>query len=206
MDKLEHGKARAGKITGTMAHTVMYSGQKAWDTLIKQLWTDDGTEFAEAVYGARAHGHVYEPVGAAKFWDRHPEYDHEDPKYDDYSGPIREFRGRLGYSPDRILKIDGLRVAGLEVKSPTTEDKIADHIVAGDPRGNKHFSQCQHCLLSSGLNHWYQVVHFEDQYFEYRYDIDRVWRERYITRLREFISQLDGAAPKPKRKLRITDL
>ena len=207
MDRSEHGKARAGKITGTCAHTIMYGGQKAWDTLIKNLWADDGTQFAKSVGGARGHGHEWEGVGAAKFWDRHPEYDHEDPKYLDYQGSVREFRGVLGFSPDRILTLDGLRIAGLEIKSPTDAAHLAEHImVAGDdPRGNKHFAQCQHSLLASGLNHWYQVVHFEDQYFEYRHDIDRIWRDRYLVKLHEFIEQLDGAAPKPRRKLRITD-
>lgn len=207
MDREEHGKARAGKITGTCAHTIMYGSQSAWDTLINQLWADDGTQFAEAVGGARGHGHDWESVGAAKFWDRHPEYDHEDPKYADYSGPIREFRGMLGYSPDRILKLDGLRIAGLEIKSPTCAENVAYHIIApgADPRGNVHFSQCQHSLLASGLNHWYQVVHFEEQYFEYRHDIDGPWRERYIAKLHEFIRQYNGAKPKPRRRLRITD-
>lgn len=205
MDREEHGKARAGKITGTCAHTIMYGSQSAWDTLINQLWADDGTQFAQASTGARAHGHAWESVGAAKFWDRHPEYDHEDPKYLDYTGNTREFRGLLGFSPDRILMLDGLRVAGLEIKSPTCAENIASHIVVGDPRGSQHFAQCQHSLLASGLHHWYQVVHFEEQYFEYRHDIDRAWRERYVTKLHEFIRQYHGAKPKPRRKLRITD-
>lgn len=206
MDRAEHGKARAGKITGTLAHTVMYGGQQAWDTAINNLWADDGSAFAEATYGARAHGHEFEAVGAAKFWMEHPEFDIRHEPYFDYRGPLMEFRGVVGVSPDRTLYLNGLLSSGLEVKSPTDEETIASHLFNPDnPRSNPHFAQVQHGMLVCHVDHWYQVVHYQEQYFESMVQFDGPWMSRYADRLREFIRQYHGAAPKPKRKLRITD-
>lgn len=206
MDREEHGKARAGKITGTLAHTVMYGGADAWATAINNLWADTGEAFAASVGGARGHGIEFESVGASKFWVQHPEYDVRHEPYVDYRGASTIFRGLVGVSPDRVLYMDGLRHAGLEVKSPTEVDHISDHLVVGDPRGSKHFCQCQHGMMVLGVPQWFLVVHFEEQYFEYRYEYDSNWQDRYQSRLAEFILQFNGAKPKERRKLRITDV
>lgn len=210
MDRVEHGKARAGKITGTLAHTIMYGGADAWATAIKNLWADTGEMFANTGgIAACAHGHLYEGVGAAKFWERHPEYIMENQPYWDYRGPLKQLRGFVGTSPDRVLIHEDRHIieAGLEVKSPTEEKKIVEHLPKNpaDVRSNPHFAQCQHGMLVLGVSHWYQVVHFEEQYFEIHMTSDTAWQARYLLRLCDFIRQYEGGKPTPKRKLRVTD-
>lgn len=207
MDRSEHGKARAGKITGTLAHTIMYGSADAWETAIKSLWADDGTQFAEATGGARKYGIDHEAIGAAKFWEAHPEFDIQHEPWIEYSGRDRQLVGLVGVSPDRLLYVDGHRAAGLEIKSPTDAVNVAFHLPRNtlDPRSNPHFPQCQHGMLCTGLRRWYQVVHYKDQYFEIVVDFDDDWQARYYSRLREFIAQYNGAKPKPRRKLRIID-
>jgi hypothetical protein len=209
MDREEHGKLRAGKITGTLAHTIMYGGADAWATAIKNLWADTGETFARTGgIEACAHGIEYEGVGAAKFWERHPEYEMEHEPYYNYTGALMELRGYVGTSPDRVLYDDkGYRRAGLEVKSPTEENKIIQHLPKNpaDMRSNPHFAQCQHGMLVLDVPRWYQVVHFEDQYFELIMDVDTLWLSRYLPRLRDFIRQYEGGNPAPRRKLRVTD-
>lgn len=207
MDRTEHGKARAGKITGTLAHTIMYGSAEAWETAIKDLWADDGAAFAEATSGARRHGLDYEAVGAALFWEAHPEFDIRHEPWCEYRGGERDFVGLVGVSPDRVLYVGGKRAAGLEIKSPTEERTIVTHIPRNldDPRSNPHFSQIQHGMLCTGLRLWYLVVHFKGQYFEFPVDYDVEWQLRYQDRLREFIRQYHGGKPKARRKLRIID-
>ena len=61
-------------------------------------------------------------------------------------------------------------------------------------------------MMVLGVDHWYQVVHFEEQYFEFKHEYDTAWQDRYQSRLAEFILQFNGSAPKERRKLRITDV
>lgn len=207
MDREEHGKARAGKITGTLADTVMYGSAKAWETAITQLWADDGKAFAEATTGARAYGIDHESIGASLFWEQHLEYDIRHEPWVDYHGKEKRFVGLVGVSPDRMLYVDGIRRAGLEIKSPTEERTIVTHLPRNplDPRSNPHFSQMQHGMLCTGLRRWYLVVHYKGQYFEVPVEYDVEWQLRYQDRLIEFIEQYHGAKPKPRRKLRISD-
>lgn len=206
MDRSEHGQARAGKVTGTMAHTVMYGSADVWVTAIKNLWADDGTAFAESTFGARQYGIDHEKIGAAMFWMEHPELEVREEPWIEYQGRDPRFVGLVGTSPDRMLYLDGIRHSGLEIKSPTEENTIVCHLGnPDDPRSNPHFSQIQHSMLATGLRHWFLVVHHKGQYFETRFEFDASWQQRYQERLVEFIDQYNGAKPKARRKLKITD-
>lgn len=206
MNREEHGKARAGKITGTLAHTVMYGGPKAWANAITNLWADDGSKYAEATTGARAYGLDHEAVGASLFWEHHPEFDIWDGGFHNYQGDIKEFRGMLGVSPDRLLAQNGKIVAGLEIKSPTGPQHIPYHAPTGtDETSNPHYPQIQHGMLVMDLPIWWQVVHYKRTYINFIVHRNEDWLAKYTKRLHAFIAQYEGSKPQPRRRLRITD-
>ena len=213
MNTLEHGKLRAGCVTASVAHTISTGSLRAWNTLIKNLWADDGEAFAEATGGARAFGHEHEDEGVAKFWERHPEYIiHKEPWFA-YQGEMKDLVGYVGASPDRILydlsdEVICVPRAGLEVKSPTSSYRMSAHTTpAGkDSRFNPHYAQCQQGMLVTGLRAWWFVAHFgAHDYVEEKIAWDQEWMERYIPKLRHFLGMLNEGKG-TRRKMRLSDI
>jgi hypothetical protein len=228
MDKLEHGKARAGLITGSIAHIIMHGRHKAWSTLKDQLWADDGSAFAAEVKGARAYGHEHEREGIDKFWDRHVEFDDVPGQaFIHYQGEHERFVGRLAVSVDSPIMLDGRVTAGLEIKSPMDKptgkvdhrtrdqrliiikDKIENHITKPGygPQHNPHYCQIQHGLFTTKWPSWYLVVHHGDYYWEQMFIPDRAWQTSYHERLHKFLDFYEeGRALGKVRKMRVGDL
>lgn len=202
---LEHGQARAGLVTASVAHIVMHGSMKAWETLRLQLWADDGSQFAKEATGARRHGHEMEAVTAGAFWDRHPEFEIEPVGFLPYAGRNGSFIGRVGCSPDRIIRLNGRKHAGLECKSPTTDDNFQIHQV--DPerfRSSKHYDQIQHSMFSTGLTRWWLAIHAgiggDGLYTDFEFRQDKAWVSRYTARLLSFLEFMEGESVTMRRK------
>jgi hypothetical protein len=195
----EHGKLRAGKVTASVAHIIDTGGMKAWQTLAKKLWSDDGTDFAKNKGGARQYGHEHEAEGAAKFWEKHPEYEIIQQPWFDYTGDITEFRGFVGASPDRIILLDGKPVGGLEIKSPTKLSNMAFHTPI------QHYPQCAHGMLVTGLTEWVLFAHHGDTIREYKLRRDPSWEMIYVGKLRKFLQFLNEGR-KTRRRTSIDDI
>lgn len=204
MDKLEHGRARAGKIGASVADIIDSGGSRAWFTLAKNLWADEtGEAFAAKVTGAREYGHEHEAEGAAKFWNRHPTIELVDGVgWIPYAGPDRLLAQYIGCSPDRMLryKLDGQLRVGLEVKSPVTTEAMAHHSV------RHHYAQCGHSMLCTDAPYWWLVVHHgANDYEETRILRDAYWESKYIAKLHAFLKLLNQGH-NVRRRLRASDL
>lgn len=222
-EREEHGKARAGKVTASVAHTIMRGSFDAWKSLKALLWADDGSDFATAVGGARGHGLKFESVGLGLFWERHPDYLIEKGRFMPFKAKgyraDHPYRRLLGFSPDALATalLTGKRLAGVEVKSPASEERFnALKEEAGIPKGER-FSSMKHkpvipkefrdqvlfSLWASGLEAWWLVVHYEGEYFEcyVRRDSDLAWWvPRFRPKMDAFIKfYLADEAPKEDR-------
>lgn len=196
-----HGAERAGLITASIAKTIMRGSDSAWETLISNLWSDDGEDFATAVSGARGHGHQQEPVGRGKFWERNPQYELYFPEMVHFQrrgySSAHQFRRLLACSPDAGL-LDartGKRVGGLEVKSPVERDTFVN-LNAEVARRNVpfcHVDQVRFSIWCTGWDCWYYVIHHgEEDYCELRVENDdeqEEWVRRFIPRVTAFIDQ-----------------
>ena len=125
-----HGEQRLGLLTSSKARVIMHGNQRAWESLRKELWAGEAADFDDKVAtGARAYGHEHEAEGAAKFWERHPEYSLGPGGFYVWGANRKHpLHGWLGSSPDRALMPydDPLQLIrhGLEIKSPTSEDYL----------------------------------------------------------------------------------
>lgn len=200
MDRLEHGRKRAGKIGASVARTIMHGGMKSWESLIQHLWTDEGEGFLRPASRACAYGHEHEAEGAAKFWERHDEYELREVDWMPCKGRGM-FDAYCGCSPDRLLvSASGAHEAGLEIKSPTTDELCAVHTPA------YHEDQLQHSMWATGISKWWLVVHHGTIYREHLMLPDLRWQMDYEKRLRAFIAMLDKGTVGTVRKLSIADL
>jgi hypothetical protein len=205
----EQGKLRAGKITGSVAHTIMHGCMKSWETLKAKLWADDGSGFVQYHGKAAEYGHAHEQEGIDKFWERHPEFDElPGQAWIEYKGMDRRLMGMVGVSIDSPIMEDKHTVAGLEIKSPTSERTFCTHITPPGfgPEANPHYCQIQHGLFTTNWGSWYLVVHLADHYFEQRFDADLEWQFRYTNRLHKFLDFYDDGKPLKVRKLKVSDL
>ncbi len=203
-----HGQQRAGLITASIASVIMRGSDQAWETLIRNLWADDGSEFAMATGGARAHGHLQEPVGRSKFWERHPEFDFQTVELQPFSRPgfpkSHRYRRLLGCSPDgQLIDVRSGRVAGgIEVKSPVDKGTFDAYNaeIARRRLPHAHADQVRFSLWARAWPCWWYVVHHEDDYAELCVrpgtpeQID--WVARFRPRLDAFLDQyLAGIKP-----------
>lgn len=216
MSKAEHGKDRSGLITASIARTIMTGGPDAWESLSKALWADDGSEFAQSSFGARAHGHEWEPVGRSMFWDRHPQLEIDESEFVRFSrkgfAKTHEYRRMLGFSPDGVVRNakDGELLGGIEIKSPTSPDTWREYVECCSRLHlpPAHEDQVYFSLWASGWRRWYFVSHFESedgpeaprQYVETVVGQDDLensgWVNRFRPKLDAFLRfYLDGEKP-----------
>lgn len=204
-----HGQQRAGLITASIASTIMRGSDQAWETLIRNLWDDDGSEFAMATGGARAHGHLQEPVGRSKFWERHPEYDFETVELVPFRragfAKGHRYRRLLGCSPDAklVYALDGALAGGLEIKSPVDKDTFTAYNaeIARRRLPHAHADQVRFSLWVTGWREWWYVVHHGEDYAQLKVsdDLDQhAWVKRFRPRLDAFLDQY-LAGQKPER-------
>lgn len=213
MGRLEHGQARAGLITASVARVVMSGGEGAWDSLVAALWADDGSDFAKASTGARGFGHEQEKVAAGKFWERHPELELDTPEFVMFKRKgfktSHPYRLLLGVSPDMGLILPSAshvvpprRIGGGEIKSPTTEgtyNAYVAHMVRGK-LPPEHEDQVRYSIFVTGWPGWYFVTHFGPKLYKEMYvlpDADQfAWEARFRPRLDAFIKlYLEGHKP-----------
>jgi hypothetical protein len=212
LTKEQHGKAREYMVTASMAKTIMHGGLRAWQTLITEIWKGDDGSFAASTGGAREFGHEMEDDGAAKFWDRHPEYEIRTELWFEYASvEYADLIGHIGCSPDRTLWGVGprpRRQLGLEIKSPTMPETFHKHVLPVNQPIAKHphFDQCQHSLLVTGLPGWWQVTHCgNDLYREVLITPSKKWRAKYIPKLRHFLAMMNEGQG-TKRRMKLSDL
>lgn len=206
MDRKTHGEARSGMITASVASTIMGGGAKAWETLIRNLWADDGSDFASTTNDARGFGHEHECVGRSLYWERHPRFEIDDPKFVPFARrgfkPSHPYRRLLACSPDFGVLVDGRRKGGGEVKSPTSLE-VFNTYNAHASRGKvppEHVDQVFFSMWITGWNAWAFVTHFEGRYAEAvitsQDPMFLAWVARFRPKLDAFISEyMDGEKP-----------
>lgn len=202
-----HGEQRLGLLTSSRARVIMHGNQRAWETLRRELWAGTAEDFDNKTStGARAYGHEHEAEGAAKFWERHPEYELREGGFHEYriDGPLK---GWLGSSPDRCLTPSCELAAmqqdvrhGLEVKSPTSADRVQGHDL------RKHYDQCQHGMLCTGWSKWWLVVHHGEIYHEWPIEPDLAWQAEYLRKAAIFHAYCYEGRQVKRRRLSATDL
>lgn len=215
MDRADHGKLRAGLVTASVARTIMSGSQSSWATLAKTLWADDGSGFAAPTTGARAFGHEFETVGRSLFWERHPEYEIDDPKFVPYAdrehGTPDRYHNVVGCSPDfGVMEARHsifVRVGGGEVKSPTSEDQF--NVYAGYTSRNRippdHLDQVLFSLWVTGWSRWFFVTHFNGRYAETSIstldELYGLWLDRFLPKLDAFLKLYLDGVKSPRDKL-----
>lgn len=201
MNRVDHGKARAGLITGTCAYTIMHGTQKSWRTLSDNLWADDGSQFAVTVRsGPRAYGHAQEVTARGLLWEEFPYHDIEpcgfvpchrgDPR-------LRSISRYLGVSPDGALytsqnmpmMVKRTLDHYAEIKSPTSPEQYESYkrYVDLDEVPPAHEDQVQHGILVSGVKEWIFATHYQGMRCWCRVQEDDEWQARYLPRLCAFI-------------------
>lgn len=210
-----HGQQRLGLLTSSKASVIQRGKGPAWETLRNELWAADGSEFDNKhVGGAREYGHEHEAEGAAKFWEMHPEFEiapmgpEGKPPFFVCRMPGSPLDGWLASSPDRVLlgysDANGVRsfgnVAGLEIKSPTSDENFDKHTLI------KHMDQVQHGLLVTGLPAWYLVIHHGDRYRDWKITPHVGWQNTYMYRASRFLEFCYEGRELKRRKLSINDL
>lgn len=218
MSSPSHGEQRAGLITATDAKTIMSGGAAAWETLIAAKWADDGSDFATAIGGARGHGHEQEPLGRAKFWERHPEYEIEAPGLVPFGrrGFTKDhpYRRLLACSPDGKLIARSCKIGhppvvtyGLEVKSPVEEGTFLAYNADLSRRTVPmiHVEQVRFSLWITGWDGWHYAIHHGERYAELLVTPDspeqQAWIKRFRPRLDAFITQYLAGQPPVRDKL-----
>jgi hypothetical protein len=195
-----HGERRIGLLTSSVAHVVMHGSTKAWEALRCQMWAEKPEDFDNKVTtGPRAYGHEHEAEGAAKFWERHPEYELEDGGFHTYKGD-GPLKGWLGSSPDRLVTELGVVRHGLEIKSPTSPESFANHGLV------KHYDQCQHGMLVTGLPTWWLVVHHGEMYAECFVSANPAWQVDYLHKAQLFHRFVYEGRDVKRRKLSASDM
>lgn len=209
-----HGQERVARITASVAKVIMSGSQPAWETLCRNLWADDGSQFDAPTTGARAHGHEHEQYAKGKFWTRHPEMDQAPVKFVKFKRAgykaDHPYVRLLGCSPDMCLlwnHLEKVKIAGGgEIKSPTTEAGFRAH-VASMMRGHlppEHVDQVRFSLWCTGWPWWIFVTHFgEDSDDTYRELIvpnasleQRAWEDRFRPRVDAFLKfYIEGRPP-----------
>lgn len=196
-----HGEQRLGLLTSSKAKIIMHGSSRAWESLRRELWGSDANDFdAKPATGARAYGHEHEAEGAAKFWERHPEYELREGGFHTWHEPIHPLNGWLGSSPDRLLWQAVDMPHGLEVKSPTSAERVSGHDL------RKHYDQCQHGLLVTRWPMWWLAVHHGELYQEWPMTPDLEWQAEYLRKATIFHQFCyEGRAVK-RRRLSVRDL
>lgn len=158
----EHGKVRAGRISGSVAQRIMTSSRQAWNTIARDLRdprpfysVDDTPNMPPPL----AWGQSHESAAAGQFWFKHPEYDVLDPRFIYWHNPSDLVRLRhLGFSPDRLLSRAGFDtpIAGLEIKCPYDGE---EHVATIRSRSlpEKYKWQIYHGMYVSDLPCWWFV-------------------------------------------------
>lgn len=198
MDRAEHGARRAGLITASIARVVMHGGAGAWDTLVQELFADTGERFAAPSVGACAHGHRMEPIAKAKFWERNPGMDIDEPDFERFQrrGYAKDhpYRQLLACSPDfGVLSLQGQRLGGGEVKSPV--DVSTYYVYASSMQRGKlpheHEDQVRFSLFVTGWETWYFVTHHGELYEQLPVyngtEAQKAWESRFKPRVDAFI-------------------
>ena len=209
MNSIEHGKERAGRITASVASIIMSGSPAAWATLRDKLWADDGSEFAAASTGARAHGHEWEETGVALWWSDHPGREvNKVGLVRMKRGPLM-YRRLLGASPDReIIDVTGIPVrwGGMEVKSPTTREKHEEYAerLSRKALPAEHRDQVMFSLFVTQWPRWVFLSHFGGGYSALTVDRSEVkssgWLALFQPRLDAFIEfYLKDREPKVNR-------
>lgn len=201
-DDMTHGERRLGLLTSSRAHVIMRGSRQAWEKLRAELWTQSAHDFDQQVKtGARGWGHEHEAEGAAKFWERHPEYEVQPGDFHPYQQPGHPLHGWLGSSPDRkLLRVGLAQPHGLEIKSPTSAENYDKHRVAN------HYDQCQHGMLCTRWPAWWLVVHYGELYKEECLLPDLKWQAEYLRKAALFWRLTYEDQPVKRRRLSATDL
>jgi len=190
----QHGEARAGRITSSVAGLLLTGSKASWEKLARHL--DVPPPFHEARGGALLEGVKNEPIIARRFLQRHPEVTaltnptlvyHHDPKHPHFD--------LIASSPDRMA--DGIPV---EIKHATKAErftKLTRHFNNRAVPG-EHLSQVTWHAWMTGTNRCWFVVATQKQYAEILWQRDDLsfvdeLLERFIQQYRTF--SITGARP-----------
>jgi hypothetical protein len=199
MNRDEHGKAREGRLTGSLVQRIMTGGPKAWNTVARDMRNPKPffqVEDTPNMPAPLAWGQRNEDEAIANFWERHPEYEIGDPRFMAYGhadGP-QLFRDYLAVSPDRILLRDNKLVSGLEIKCPWDPlVHVATIKAAVLPETCRW--QVYHEMLVTGTREWWFVSYdprATDPDWRY-FDLRITAQESQMDRLTETLSRfLEG--------------
>jgi hypothetical protein len=175
VNREDHGKARAGKLTGSLVQRLMTGGYRAWNSIAREMREPRpfyGVEDSPNMPAALAWGQNNEDTAIALFWERHPEYDVENPRFVAYTGDGAQlWRDYLAVSPDRVLAVDGKPVSGVEIKCPFNGEIHVKTVRAGVVPDTCIW-QVYHEMLVLEVDHWWftsfdpRATDPEWQYFE----------------------------------------
>lgn len=199
MDRTEHGQARSGRLTGSMAHDLMHGSWRAWNTLLENIRNPRpfyGLEDAPNMPAPLAWGQTHEREAAGKFWELHPELEVHDPRFLRYHDKDHHLRyERLGVSPDRMLSPAGQDgyTEGLEIKCPYQQAIFYEYANANYvPQIYK--AQCYFGMLVSGLTTWRFFAY--DPRTKENYEVQLISSPSYLdlmeAKVDEFLEVLDS--------------
>lgn len=209
MDRSEHGKAREGRLTSSLAVRLMagYPNParplKSWNTLLRDIrnprpFFDLGPNTPAPL----AWGTTHEPRAAAVFWDRHPEFDVHDPRFVRYHDPDHPLLyPYAGDSPDRMISLAGSAewIAPLELKCPYQQEIHWGYLKARKIPA-EYKAQCYWHMMVTGLPQVYfasydpRMTDPDHQYFEIlvRQDEDSAYAAAMLDRAVAFLEVLDS--------------
>lgn len=204
MDRREHEAQRAGRLTSSMAAGLMGS-IKARNRVLDLIrnprpFYDVGPNTPEPL----AWGSRYEAQCLATFWDRHPEFVVEDPRFLRYHDPSDSLLYRyLGDSPDRMIRLAGSRreegyIAAVEAKCPYQQEIHYRYLGRGTVP-DEYKPQCFFHMMVTGtdrcafLSFDPRMENPESRYVEIWVSVtdDRSYYEEMVRRTNELLEILD---------------
>lgn len=201
MTREEHGRAREGRLTGSMAKRLMSGDYRTWNRLLQEIRSPRPFYDRDQGPPAIQWGHRYEPMAAALFWEAHPELNMHDPVFVPYHDPEDPLSRYVGVSPDRMISELGSGeqwVAGYEGKAPYSQER---HwwTITNDVIPPEHYPQCCFGMLVAGLRRWW-FTSFDprlpegdpDRLFEYQVAWDDDYMQRMEDLTREFVDVLSS--------------
>lgn len=195
MNREEHGKAREGRLTGSLVQRLMVGSWKVWNSVAKEMRNPRPFFHADDTPNMPAPlkwGQQNESEAAANFWERHPEFEIADPKFVPYTGDRPLFREYVGVSPDRVLLRDGAIVSGLEIKCPWDGEVHVATVKAGVVPASCRW-QVYHEMLVTGVSEWWflsydpRAADPDWRYFELRVTADADAMAQLERTLAEFL-------------------
>lgn len=157
MNREEHGKARMGFLSSSQARDLMRGGISTWNRMLEAIRNPKpfyGLQDTPNMPPPLRWGQEYEEQAAAVFWEQHPQWSIDDPRFTRYHDPDRSLRYRyVACSPDRMLLGPHQKKwgAALELKCPYQQEKHHAWTQSGAvPK--EHRDQCYFHMMVTGVD------------------------------------------------------